>query len=566
MASQTVYDVIVVGSGASGGIAAYVLATKGLNVLCLEAGRPIDSAVDFATHKMPFESPYRGRGKPGKNGKLPQGMGWKITEWTDHLYTIPQEDPYALAPGAKFTWTRMRAVGGRTNVWGRSCDRFGPLDFKGKSQQDGFGEDWPVTYDDLAAYYDQIEKLIGVSGISDGVYNSPCGRNLLPGFRPRCGEWLIRRGAEKLGIKVLPLQLAVISQDYDGRPACHYCGACNNGCDTASRFSSPDVLVPKLEKLKNFTLRTHAVVHTVLMDKNSGKARGVTYIDANTRQEYEAYGKTVVLGASMVESLRILFNSRSRQFPGGLANSSGVLGKYLSEHVAFNSISGFLPQLTGRPTTNDDGPGEASLYIPRYNYGHGDQKKFLRGFRLMFHAGCGAGPGVGASLPGFGSSYKTRIKDLYPANVSIGGMGEGLAFPWNYVEIDPDGLTDRYGIPQVRFHTTGEYDHAFAIRDEMYEEMEGILKASGAEILPYKKVVPYPLGSVTHEAGGARMGDDPKTSVLDKWNRCHDVKNLLVVDAACFVSHPEKHPTLTIMALAYRAADHLAEQIRTGNA
>ncbi len=402
--------------------------------------------------------------------------------------------------------------------------------------------EWPVNFDDVAAYYDQIEKLIGVSGISDGVYNSPCGRNLLPGFRPRCGEWLIQRGAEKLGIKVLPLQLAVISQDYDGRPVCHYCGACNNGCDTASRFSSPDVLVPKLGRLKNFTLRTHAVVHTVLMDKNSGKARGVTYIDANTRQEYEAYGKTVVLGASMVESLRILFNSRSRQFPEGLANSSGVLGKYLSEHVAFNSISGFLPQLTGRPTTNDDGPGEASLYIPRYNYGHGDQKKFLRGFRLMFHAGCGAGPGVGASLPGFGSSYKTRIKDLYPANVSIGGMGEGLAFPWNYVEIDPDGLTDRYGIPQVRFHTTGEYDHAFAIRDEMYEEMEGILKASGAEILPYKKVVPYPLGSVTHEAGGARMGDDPKTSVLDKWNRCHDVKNLLVVDAACFVSHPERLP------------------------
>ena len=325
------------------------------------------------------------------------------------------------------------------------------------------------------------------------------------------------------------------------------------------------MLVPKLEKLKNFTLRTQAVVHTVLMDKDSGKARGVTYIDADNRQEYEAYGKTVILGASMVESLRILFNSRSRDFPQGLANSSGVLGKYLSEHVAFNSIPGFLPQLAGRPTTNDDGPGESTFYIPRYNYGHGDQKKFLRGFRLMFYTGCGVGPGVGASFAGFGSAFKKRIKNLYPANVSIGGMGEGLAFPWNYVEIDPDGLKDRYGIPQVRFHTTGEYDHAFAIRDEMYTEMERILKASGAEILPYKKVAPYPLGSVTHEAGGARMGDDPKTSVLDSWNRCHDVKNLLVVDAACFVSHPEKHPTLTIMALAYRAADHLAEDIRAGN-
>ena len=565
MASQPVYDVIVVGSGASGGIAAYALATKGLNVLCLEAGRMIDPAVDFHPHSMPFDSPYRGHAKPGQFGKLPQGMGWKITEWTHHLYTIPQEDPYALAPGAKFTWTRMRVVGGRTNVWGRTIDRFGPLDFKAKSQQDGFGEDWPITYDDIAPYYDRIEKLIGVSGLSDGVHNSPCGRNLLPGFHPRCGEWIIKRGAEKLGIKVLPLQLAVLSQDYDGRPACHYCGACNNGCDTASRFSSLDVLVPKLQKLKNFTLKTHAVANTVLIDKNTGKARGVTYIDADNRQEYEVYGKAVVLGASMVESLRILFNSRNRNFPGGLANSSGVLGKYLSEHVAFNGISGYLPQLTNRPTSNDDGPGEASLYIPRYNYGHGDQKKFLRGWRLMFRSGCGAGPGHGAALAGFGSAYKKRIKELYPANVSIDGYGEGLALESNYVEIDPDGLKDRYGIPQVRFHTTGEYDQAFAIRDEMYGEMERILKASGVEIFPYKKVAPYPLGSVTHEAGGARMGDDPKTSVLDAWNRCHDIKNLLVVDAACFVSHPEKHPTLTIMALAHRAADHLAEEIRTGN-
>jgi len=565
LASQPVYDVIVVGSGASGGIAAYALATKGLNVLCLEAGRMIDPAVDFHPHSMPFDSPYRGHAKPGQFGKLPQGMGWKITEWTHHLYTIPQEDPYALAPGAKFTWTRMRVVGGRTNVWGRTIDRFGPLDFKAKSQQDGFGEDWPITYDDIAPYYDRIEKLIGVSGLSDGVHNSPCGRNLLPGFHPRCGEWIIKRGAEKLGIKVLPLQLAVLSQDYDGRPACHYCGACNNGCDTASRFSSLDVLVPKLQKLKNFTLKTHAVANTVLIDKNTGKARGVTYIDADNRQEYEVYGKAVVLGASMVESLRILFNSRNRNFPGGLANSSGVLGKYLSEHVAFNGISGYLPQLTNRPTSNDDGPGEASLYIPRYNYGHGDQKKFLRGWRLMFRSGCGAGPGHGAALAGFGSAYKKRIKELYPANVSIDGYGEGLALESNYVEIDPDGLKDRYGIPQVRFHTTGEYDQAFAIRDEMYGEMERILKASGVEIFPYKKVAPYPLGSVTHEAGGARMGDDPKTSVLDAWNRCHDIKNLLVVDAACFVSHPEKHPTLTIMALAHRAADHLAEEIRTGN-
>jgi choline dehydrogenase-like flavoprotein len=564
MSSEPVYDVIVVGSGAAGGIAAYVLATKGLNVLCLEAGRMLDPAKDFYTHKYPFEWPLRGQGKPGQYGKLPQGMEWKIKEWTDHLYTIPEEDPYALAPGSKFTWTRLRAVGGRTNLWGRGCDRFGPLDFKPKSTQGGWGEDWPIGYDDVAPYYEKVERLIGVSGGSQDVYNTPSGKNLLPPFNARCGEMLIKKGAAKLGIPVVPKPLAVLSQSYDGRPPCHYCGACNFGCDTKSRYCSAEVLIPKLTALPNFTLRTNAAVHTILRDGHTGRASGVTYIDTQNKLEYEARGKAVVLAASLVESIRILFNSRNRDNPNGLANSSGTLGKYLSEHVAFNDIEGFFPQLAGRPTTNDDGPGESCLYIPRYNYKQNGVKKYVGGWRFDFYSGCGSGPGPGAGLPGFGATYKKKIKELYPAAVSIGGYGEGLAFDSNYVEIDPNGLTDRLGIPQVRFHTNAEYDHAFAIRDEMYGQMEEILRASGAEIFPYEKKNPYPLGSVTHEVGGCRMGADSRTSVLDEWNRCHDVKNIRVVDAACFVTHPEKQITHTIMALAYRASEHLAEEIRAG--
>jgi choline dehydrogenase-like flavoprotein len=559
------YDVIVVGSGAAGGIAAYALAAKGLKVLCLEAGRMIDPAKDFYTHKFPFEWPFRGQGKPGQYGELPQGMEWKIDEYTDHLYTLPKDDPYAVSPGSKFTWTRLRAVGGRTLLWGRVVDRFGPLDFRGKSLQDGWGEDWPISYEDVAPYYDRVEALIGVSGRSEQVFNTPSGENLLPPYRPRCGELLLKKGAAKLGIKVLPEPIAVINQPYDGRPGCHYCGHCGAGCDTRSRFSSLEVLIPKLQAYPNFTLRTNATVHTVVMDRASGKARGVTYIDTQSRMEYEVQSKAVVLAASMVESIRILLNSKLPDSPQGLANSSGVLGRYLTEHVAFNNLEGFFPQLAGRPTTNDDGPGASSFYIPRYNYGHKDTKTYLRGWRFFFGTGCGMGPGPGAHLPGFGGAYKRKIKDLYPAAVSIGGYGEGLDFRSNYVEIDPGGLRDSLGIPQVRFCTSSEYPHAFAIRDEMYAQMEEILRASGAEILPYKKVTPYPLGSVTHESGGCRMGEDRRKSVLDRWNRCHDVPNVLVVDAACFVSHPEKHTTHSIMALAYRACDHLAEEFRLGN-
>jgi hypothetical protein len=288
----------------------------------------------------------------------------------------------------------------------------------------------------------------------------------------------------------------------------------------------------------------------------------VTYLDTQNRLEYEVRAKAVVLGPSMIESIRILFNSKNREHPGGLANSSGTLGRYLTEHVAFNSIQGFFPQLAGRAASNDDGPGESSLYIPRYNYGNKDKKKFLRGYRFSFATGCGMGAGPGAGLDGFGSAFKKRIKELYPAAVSISGTGEGLAFASNYVEMI---LMDSRIASILRCDSTLMPNTiTLAIRDEMYGQMEEILRASGAEIFLYQKVAPYPLGSVTHEAAvaGWAMIPKPRAGRMEPLPRDQEPAGRR---RRRFVTHPEKAITHTIMALSYRACDHLAEEFRLGN-
>ncbi|HEX9047036.1 MAG TPA: FAD-dependent oxidoreductase, partial [Verrucomicrobiae bacterium] len=270
MAKQK-YDVVVVGSGAGGATAAYVLVNQGLNVLLLEAGRRLDPAKDFHTHTWPYEMKFRGRGKPGAYDGL-----WKINEYTAHLYTNRRQDTYHSEP--EFHWTRLRAVGGRTNTWGRACFRHGPLDFKTKTTQ-GFGEDWPISYEDLAPYYDKAERLVGVCGARDNYPNMPDGLYCGPAHPPRCNEVKIKTRLAKLGVPVLSERTAVLSVPYDGRPKCHFCGACGHGCDVRARFSSLDVIIPKLQAKPNFTLRTHAVAHQVLVNEN-GKARGVSFFDA----------------------------------------------------------------------------------------------------------------------------------------------------------------------------------------------------------------------------------------------------------------------------------------------
>lgn len=559
-AHQQIYDAIIVGSGAAGGVAAHVLVNKGLNVLLLEIGPKWNPTEIYHTeHTWPYEMPYRGFGQPGRYDGL-----WKINAYTEHLYVNPRVDKYAVASGTDFHWTRIHAVGGRTNTWGRVSLRLSEDDFKPKSRQDGFGEDWPISYHDLAPYYDKAETLMGVFGTREGLAVLPDGI-YLPPPPLRCGEMKLVTGGRKLGIPVITARKAMLTRNYDGRAACHYCGACDRGCLTSSRFNSLDAIIPKLLGKSNFTLRLHAAAHRVLIDPKTNKARGIAYVDTQNRQEYEAFAKVVVLGAGAMESTRILLNSKTRAHPRGLANSSGLLGHYLMDSIKSGFISGWLPDLKGSKVTNDDGAGGGHTYVPRHtNIKGGRKSPVLRGWQFQPDSGASMFPGYSKRMPGFGSAFKQHVRERLPAIISLAGFGESLPDFNNYCEIDPHGLKDRYGIPQLRFHCRwGANDLKMA--DAMYDSAAELLRAAGAEIIPFQRHAPPPHGDSTHEVGTARMGDNPKTSVLNQWCQAHDISNLFVVDGASFVSVSEKNCTLTIAALAWRACDYLAEEFRRGN-
>jgi choline dehydrogenase-like flavoprotein len=543
------YDVVVVGSGAGGATAAYVLVNLGLKVLLLEAGRMLNPAKDFVTHDRPWDLKFRGDGKPGEYDGL-----WKINEYTAHLYTNPRKEQYDSME--QFHWTRLRAVGGRTNTWGRSCYRHGPMDFKTKSTQ-GFGEDWPISYEDIAPYYDRVERLVGISGAKDGYFNMPDGLYSGPPHPWRCTEIDMRDKLARIGVPVINGRTAVLSAPYDGRPACHYCGACGVGCDVRARFSTLDVIIPKLRQKPNFTLRTHAVAYRVLVNAE-GRASGVSFIDSNDRKDYEVRAKAVVLAASSAETGRILLNSKSRFHPNGLANSSGLIGHYLMDTTKSGAMIGVVPSWRNRKRQNEDGAGGAHVTIPRFNYNRRDN--FHGGYFLLF--GTGFGRSINADVKGWGPALKEEIYSQYGSVLSLRGYGECMPDHNNFFEIDPE-RKDQYGIPQLRFRC-GHGENEIKMMSDIYGWMEQVMKALGAEILPYVQRL-EPLGDATHECGTARMGTDPKTSVLNPFCQSHDVQNLFVTDGSGFVSLPATHGITTwMMSLSWRASEYLAEGLKKG--
>jgi choline dehydrogenase-like flavoprotein len=511
--SPDVYDAIIVGSGAGGGMAAYVLTTAGARCLMLEAGSQYDTAKDSKMMMWPYEAPHRGAPTPAKpNGYFDPGYaGW-------HL---PGE-PYTTAPGSNWMWWRSRVLGGKTNHWGRIALRMGPYDFKPYSR-DGKGFDWPITYDDLAPYYDKTEELIGVFGSEEHLENTPDGK-FLPPPKPRCYELVVQKACQKLGIPCIPSRLSILTRSLNGRPACHYCSQCGRGCATHSNFSSPTVLLPPALETGNLEIRCDAMAREVLVN-NEGLATGVSYIDTRSRKEVQVRGKVVVLAASACETARLLLNSRSRFHPNGLANSTGLVGRYLMDTVGTDGTVGFFPVLVDLPPHNEDGVGGMHLYMPWWNYQQQlrNQLSFSRGYHIEYGGGRRM-PGLrfftrdsSERLAGYGVELKRRVRRIYGAFVNFSSRGEMIPNAASYCEIDPD-VVDQWGIPTLRFHFKWTEDEILQARHAR-ETFRAIIETAGGEVVRtaggQEDWGISTGGAIIHEVGTARMGADRRSSVLN---------------------------------------------------
>jgi choline dehydrogenase-like flavoprotein len=530
------YDAIVVGSGATGGWASKKLTESGMRVALLEAGKKITPR-DFTEHKPSWQLPYLGLSPKILRERPIQGLVYACREYNYDWFVNDLENPYTQVK--PFHWIRMRVLGGRSMSWGRQSYRMSDLDFKAASH-DGYGDDWPIAQADLVPYYEEVERYVGISGTAEQLRQLP-DSIFLPAMAMTCGELAFKKAvAQKFGRVVTMGRTAIITRQHHGRQPCHYCGPCEQGCTTFSYFSSPWTTIADAQKTGRLSLFTDAVASHVVMQ--NGKAAGVAYIDRITRQPREVRGKVILLCASTMESTRLLLNS-------GIGNSSGVLGHYLMDHIYGGGASGVMPGLEARPWA---GPPRRpnGIYVPRFrNVTEKTTNGFIRGYGYQG----GSHPGFKFHAPGIGAAYKEKVR-RGAWSIELGLWGECLARKENFVEIDRNRV-DAWGIPVLKVSADWSVNEK-KIFDDGRDQAAEMLRTAGATDVRLTGGHSVP-GFCIHEIGTARMGNDPKTSVVNQYCQSHDVPNIFVTDGACWVSSGCQNPTLTMMALTVRACDYI---------
>lgn len=555
---ENTYDAIVVGSGISGGWAAKELCEKGLKTLVLERGRDVKHGEDYKTAmKAPWEFAHRLQSTHEMKDNYPiQSRCYAFDEATQQFWVNDKENPYnEIKP---FNWLRGYQVGGRSLMWGRQVYRWSDIDFEANAK-DGHGVDWPIRYKDIAPWYSYVESFIGVSGQAEGLPQLPDGE-FLPAMEMNCLEkHVAARIKERYKDRIITIgRVAHATKPHNGRQ-CQYRNLCARGCPFTGYFSSNGVTLPAAAATGNLTLRPDSIVTEVIYDEAKGKAVGVRVLDSHTLQTVDYYAKVIFLNGSTLGTSFILLNSISKRFPNGFGNDSEQVGHNLMDHHfgvgAWGMYEGFADQYYS------SGRRPNGIYIPRFRNVSADtkQKDYVRGFGYQGGAGRGRGiPGV----DGVGAAFKESQLALGPWDMSIGSWGEHLPYYENKVTLNKN-KKDKYGLPTLDIDCEFK-ENELAMRKDMLESAREMLEAAGLKNVSGYDEMPPP-GHCIHEMGTARMGKDPKTSVLNAWNQVHAAKNVFITDGSCMASSACQNPSITYMALTARACDYAVKELKKGN-
>ncbi|MES2898228.1 MAG: GMC family oxidoreductase [Pseudomonadota bacterium] len=562
------FDAIVVGSGITGGWAAKELCERGLRTLMVERGRPVEHRTDYITEGVDlWDMPNRGQveAKVIEEQYPVQSKSYAFGGTTRHFFNNDRDMPYSTPQQRPFSWIRGNQVGGKSLLWARACYRWGPLDFEANAK-DGHGVDWPIRYADLAPWYSHVEKFVGISGGKENMDILP-DSEFQEAFEFNTVEKSFKKKfdtsyapARMIMGRVAHLTNPTEEQLAQGRLPCQARSMCERGCSFGAYFSTQSSTLPAALKTGRLRIATNAIVHSVIYDAKTNRATGVRVIDSETMETREYFAKVIFLCASTLGTTQILLNSVSSAFPSGIANSSGVLGHYLMDHLqgigAYGRVEGFENDYYSgrRPTTP---------YIPRFRNVNEQHAKFIRGYALSGHA-IRTNWRDAANLPGFGKPYKAAIRKPGPWKFTLYGAGEMLPRYENSVQLHPT-KKDKWGMPQLHIDCTyGDNDHR--MREDIVETAAEILATLGVKdiVSDFPTIEQYAPGRAVHEMGTARMGRDPKTSMLNGFNQAHDIPNLFVTDGACMPSIAWQNPSLTFMALTARACDYAVQQIKLG--